>query len=196
MQPLRRCRAVVPREQEGCSVSRPVIGAGVAVIALILDQLTKWAVLEHVLKPSSPLGFIDWLLSSPSRLAPAQVEILPFFNLVMVWNEGVSFGLLRGGFPWLLTLAALAVTVLFAVWMARATAWTKIIPLALVIGGALGNVIDRARFGAVADFLDFHVFGWHYPAFNLADSCITLGIVFLVLDGLLLEPKRMKDQSA
>lgn len=172
---------------------------GFLIIAFILlaDQLSKWAVLEYLLKPRinpdiAPLGFIDWITASLPRLPFTSIEVLPFFNIVMVWNEGVSFGMLGGLGALGLSVLALAITAIFLIWMIRAEAWVPLIASAMIVGGALGNVIDRARFGAVADFLDFHAYGWHYPAFNLADSCITLGIALLLIDSLFLERRRNK----
>jgi signal peptidase II len=98
----------------------------------------------------------------------------------MVWNEGISFGLFQSGNPWPLIIMALVIVVMFSFWVLKSDKWVEIIALSMVIGGALGNIIDRLHFGAVADFLDFHVAGWHYPAFNLADSFITIGVLILV----------------
>ena len=142
-------------------------GLSIALLVIILDQATKQVVLAGV--------------------ATGEVrEVLPFFNLVLVWNRGVSFGMFgSASVPWLLSGIALAVVVGLLVWLRRTDNGLVALGLALVIGGALGNVIDRIRFGAVIDFLDFHAFGWHWPAFNLADSAICVGAVVLVLDGLL-----------
>ncbi len=172
---------------------------GFILIALILiaDQLSKWAVLEHILKPNldpnaAPLGFFAWISAPLPRLPFTSIEVLPFFNWIMVWNDGVSFGMLDGFGPWPLVSVALAISAVFFIWMIRAAAWPPLIAAAMIVGGAIGNIIDRVRFGAVADFLDFHVAGWHYPAFNLADSCITLGIALLLVDSLFLERRRNK----
>lgn len=174
---------------------------GFLIIAFILiaDQITKWAILEWMIKPAinpafSSFGFIDWISQSLPRLPFTSIEILPFFNIVMVWNEGVSFGMLGNLGPWPLIAVSFAISAIFVVWMWRACAWQQLLSSAMIVGGALGNIIDRLRFGAVADFLDFHAFGWHYPAFNLADSCITLGIALLLLDSLFWEPRRNKGQ--
>lgn len=176
---------------------KQLVGFALILDLIILDQVSKWLVLEYVLKPAAlpgtePYGILEWFAAPPLRLPPVSVELLPFFNLVMVWNEGVSFGLMQMQTPYILISLALVISLFFAGWLLKAQTWFQAIALAMVIGGALGNVIDRLRLGAVADFLDFHAFGLHYPAFNVADSCITLGIAFLVFDGLLLEPKRKK----
>ena len=176
---------------------KQIIGFATILDIIILDQLSKWGILEYALKPlaypgQQPLGLFEWLTSAPERLPTVRTEILPFFNLTMVWNQGVSFGLFQSDNPWPLILLACTISVFFAAWLLRAQTWFQAISLAMVIGGALGNVIDRLRFGAVADFFDFHIAGWHYPAFNIADSCITLGIAFLIFDGIVLEPRRKR----
>jgi signal peptidase II len=149
-----------------------VLGLGLLVAALVLaaDQATKW-----------------WALSALGPPAGGAVEVTPFFNLVLVWNRGVSFGMLGGlaeyG-PWLLSGIALAIVVFLLTWLRRASDPLVAGALGLVIGGALGNVVDRVRFGAVVDFLDFHYAGWHWPAFNVADSAICVGAGLLLLSGL------------
>ena len=146
-------------------------GLAVAGLVVVLDQLTKWAILT-------------WLEQA--------IAVTPFFNLVVVWNRGVSFGMFdsvgRLG-PWILSALALAVVVLLLGWLRRVDHPLTTAGLGLIIGGAIGNVIDRVRFGAVIDFLDFHALGWHWPAFNVADSAIFVGAVLLLVDGLLM-PRR------
>ncbi len=159
-----------------------LIGLGLIIDFIILDQISKWLVLEHFFKPrlqGESLGFFDWI-TSPYRLPPISVEIMPSFNLTMVWNQGISFGLFQSGNPWPLIIMASAIVIVFSVWLYRSTSWLETISLSMVIGGAIGNIIDRLHFKAVADFLDFYIGGWHYPAFNVADSCISVGIVMLV----------------
>lgn len=188
--------------QQNAKILYPVIGFALVIDIIILDQLTKWAVLEMIIRPAiegthiTGMGFFDWILTPPERLPFAAIETTSFFNWVMVWNEGVSFGMMKGDTPTFLIIAALAISAIFALWLARARHWMPMLALSFVIGGALGNVIDRFRFGAVADFLDFHTRGYHFPAFNLADSCISVGIALLVLDGLFFEPRRNKGLSA
>jgi signal peptidase II len=123
-----------------------------------------------------------------------------FFNLVFVLNPGAAFSFLAdaGGWqrPALLGLGAV-ISVLIAFWlirnpMNRLTAFG----FAAVLGGALGNVIDRARHGAVVDWLDFHLVGWHWPAFNIADIGITAGAAALVLDAMFVAPRKSGQQSA
>ena len=116
------------------------------------------------------------------------VEVTSFFNLVLVYNRGAAFSFLAGAGGWqreLFTVIALIASA-WIVWLLRRYPQQSLFCLALtlVLGGALGNVIDRITIGAVVDFLDFHAMGWHWPAFNLADSAITCGAVLLVWDGL------------
>jgi len=162
------------------------------IIALfLLDQASKWYVLEHIIAPMTtdtplpPMGFFDWLMAlSLPRLPFAELIVLPFFNLVMVWNEGISFGVFgghNGAGNIALISVLLAIVIGFTIWMWRTPSVFLRFTLAAVIGGAIGNLWDRVRFGAVADFLDFHYAGWHYPAFNVADSCIVVGILALVV---------------
>lgn len=154
------------------TLSLKKIGLLCALAIIILDQITKNLVLVLMYE--------------------GRHEILPFFNLVHVWNRGISFGLFNNDHSgaWLLAGMALVITAAFTVWLWRVDHRGLAIALGAVIGGALGNVIDRFRFGAVVDFLDFHAFGWHYPAFNVADSAVVLGIAYIILDGLFWEPRR------
>ena len=160
----------------------------VAPLILILDQLTKWALMEMFLRPEGQQvrGLFSWILFPPDRLGPDRIEIFPFFNIVMVWNEGVSFGLFGDGHsewqPYFLSALALIICCILFFWLLNKPKPTLAIALSVIIGGALGNVLDRLRFGAVADFFDFHVAGWHYPAFNIADSAIVLGVAYLAID--------------
>lgn len=144
------------------------LGLVVAGLVVVLDQLTKWAILS-------------WL--------DRAIALTPFFNLVVVWNRGVSFGMFDSDgalAPWLLSGLALVVVAALLVWLRRVDHPLTAAGLGLIIGGAVGNVIDRVRFGAVIDFLDFHALGWHWPAFNVADSAICVGAVLLLVDGLLM----------
>lgn len=157
-----------------------------SLILIALDQLSKWYVTEALYKPKmglQGLGFMDWYSLTPERLPPFNMEITSFFNLVMVWNTGVSFGLMRGQDkgPILLIALASAITLFFLIWLLRTNDKLHGICFAIIIGGALGNMIDRARFGAVIDFLDFHAFGYHWPAFNVADICVVVGVTLLII---------------
>jgi len=145
--------------------SLPWFGLAGAVIAL--DQLTKW-----------------WALAALVPHRP--VEVLPFLNLTLVFNRGAAFSFLAGAGGWQKLFfigLALVISAVLAVWLAR-SAWRQhwlAAGIALILGGALGNVIDRIRFGHVVDFLDLHAAGWHWPAFNIADSAITVGAALLLI---------------
>ena len=127
-----------------------------------------------------------WILGPFDLPAKGMVEVLPVLRLTMVWNQGVSFGLLNGHGEvgrWALVVFETAVALALAIWARRNHRPVLALSLGLVMGGALGNVIDRARFGAVADFID--VTALHFPwVFNLADSAINIGVVLLVWDSL------------
>jgi signal peptidase II len=149
-------------------------GLLIALLVVLADQASKVLVLDY---------FADGEV----------LRLTPFFNLVLVWNRGVSFGMLDGAgtsTPWLLSGLALAVVIALVFWLRTVEHHLIALGLGLVIGGALGNVIDRIRFGAVVDFLDFHAFGYHWPAFNIADSAICVGAIVLLVDGLLAPRRR------
>lgn len=111
------------------------------------------------------------------------ITVLPFFNLVEVWNPGISFGMFQGLMhgEWVLSSIAIIITAILLRWFLRSDHPFTLTALALIIGGAVGNTIDRLRFGKVADYLDFHAFGYHWPAFNLTDSAIFIGVMLLLL---------------
>jgi signal peptidase II len=135
---------------------------------VVADQLVKWAILNH--------------------FAPGeQRQVTAFFNLVLVFNRGAAFSFLAEAGGWqspLLTVFALAAAAVVSVFILRNPQKKMFcLGLALILGGALGNVIDRLRFGSVVDFVDLYAFGWHWPAFNVADSAITLGAALLIFEG-------------
>jgi signal peptidase II len=145
-----------------------VVAIGLVVVAL--DQLSKWQVVQS--------------------LSAQRVEVTGFFNLVLVCNTGISFGLLPGDSPlkaWLLSGFALAVVAGLLIWVRGKDSRLLLAGCGLVVGGALGNVVDRLRIGCVIDFIDVHAAGWHWPAFNLADSAITVGVILLLVHGLFFE---------
>ena len=148
-----------------------------AVLVLAVDQFSKW-----------------WLIGL-LQAYPHGLAITPFFNLVPVWNRGVSFGIFNAGDGgqkfWLIGVAGV-MTAALAIWLARVGRLVLAIAIGMIIGGALGNVVDRLRFGAVADFFDFHLAGWHWPAFNFADSAIVLGVAVLLIDSLFGGSERAK----
>lgn len=151
---------------------------GFALAIIVVDQLTKAWVLSGIDASVSqiPDGYLL------HEVAP------PLFNLTFVLNDGVSFGLFGGGSArWVLSVFSLIVAGILAVWATRTDRRLLISAIGLVMGGALGNVIDRIRFGGVVDFLDFSGTGLFPWIFNVADSAITVGVVLLILDSLLSE---------
>jgi len=144
-------------------------GLGLSVLVMALDQLSKWAIVAHIMNP------------------PMQLELTSFFNIVLTYNQGISFGMLSNGTDagkWLLVCVALIISGVLVRWLFQSNRLFSVIALGLIIGGAMGNVIDRVLVGAVVDFLDFHAFGYHWPAFNVADTAISIGAIGLVLESL------------
>ena len=152
-------------------VTRPGwIAYGLALVTVVLDQWSKAYV-------TGPLDLAD----------KGSIPVLPFFHLTSVANRGVSFGLLRADTPigrWLLVAFSAVVVLGLAVWAAQQSRLWTALATGLIMGGAIGNnLIDRARFGSVVDFLDFSGLGFKW-VFNVADSAITVGVVLLLLDSL------------
>ena len=144
-------------------------GLSLAALVILLDQLIKYWITNMIMLP------------------PRIIPVTPFFNLVLGHNRGVSFGFFDGNSPlnqWLLSLVALAITATLVIWLARIDKPWVAVALGLIIGGAIGNVIDRLTGGGVVDFLDFHWGEHHWPAFNVADTGITMGAAALILDSL------------
>lgn len=143
-----------------------------AIVVVIADQLTKWAA-------------TDVLCCRPP------VNLAPFFNLVLAHNTGAAFSFLAnepGWQRWFFAAIALVASIVISMLLvkhARQPGQRRFCAaLALILGGAVGNLIDRVLYGYVVDFLDFHVAGWHWPAFNVADSAISIGAVLMILDSL------------
>ena len=146
------------------------LGIALSLLIASLDQISKWWILAEVMSP------------------PDIITVTPNLNLVLVWNRGVSFGILNQGWawvPWFLSALTAAISFGLFIWLCRAQSRWLGAALGLIIGGALGNLVDRLRFGAVVDFLDFHVGVYHWPAFNVADSAITVGVGMLLIDTLI-----------
>lgn len=158
------------------------LGPGLALAAaiLLLDQVTKIYIVGVVMGD-----------------APRVIEVTGFFNLVMAWNYGVSFGMFNepGTQAHILIAIAIAVSLALVFWMGREPGPVTRFALGAIVGGAVGNVIDRFRWGAVADFLDFHAFGYHWPAFNVADAAIVVGAAVLVLDNLFRPAAKASDEK-
>jgi len=150
-------------------------GVLAAAGAFALDQISKNFLLY---------GF-NFAAMSPGE----RVEVTAFFNLVMVWNRGISYGLFPTESPWgtlVLLVFSLAAATALGYWMWRAQSPVLAAGLGLIVGGALGNVIDRVLYGAVADFFHFHAFGYDWYVFNVADAAITVGVIVLLADAFVL----------
>ena len=155
-----------------------VFGCILIAICFILDFTTKQIILHQVMSP------------------PTVIPVTSFFNLVLAWNTGVSFSLFDsyGNMGTLiLTITSGMITLFFFAWMVMSKRLWTTSALAMIIGGALGNLYDRVTYGAVVDFLDFYIGSYHWPAFNLADTFITIGVIFILLDSFF---DRKGDQNA
>ena len=145
----------------------------VAATVILLDQVSKWIVL--------------------GTLHPGQsIYVTPFFNWVLTFNSGAAFSFLSdaGGWQrWFFTLLALGVSGWIVLMLRRHTSEFRLsLALTLILGGALGNVIDRIRFGAVVDFIQWHALGYYWPAFNVADAAISIGAILLIWDQFMMKP--------
>lgn len=168
-------------------------GLLIALITIIADQLHKYYMIYIMQMARVEQSGLPVIQSGGRTL-----EVTSFFNLVMVWNRGVSFGMFNHGVVVKYQSAILAVMAVLIIcglllWLRRATNNVQIWGIALIIGGALSNVIDRVRYGAVADFLDFHIGPQHWPAFNIADSCICIGVFVLIFESFFV--KRNPDEK-
>lgn len=142
-----------------------VLGFSVALVTLLLDQLSKQLVLS-------------WFLNGNHQIVAS-----PFLNIILSANKGISFGMLAAGSThgvWALIAVACCISFLLGLWIWQAESRFSSMCFGLVLGGALGNVIDRFIYGAVIDFLDFHAIGYHWYTFNLADCGIVIGAGLLV----------------
>ncbi len=153
------------------------IGMVIALLIFILDQASKYIVMQ--------------LLQLPAR---GQIELIPFFNLTWAENYGVSMGFLTASTDfqrWALVALTGLIGIAVFVWMNREKAKWDIIALGMILGGAMGNIVDRARLGYVADFADLHVGDFRpFLIFNLADACISIGVVILLARALLIREKK------
>ena len=137
----------------------------IPIIIILLDQLTKILVLNNI----------------PEHTV---ISVMPYFNLLLTFNKGVSFSLLASDSkyaPYLLSAFAVGVSICLLYWLKKEKDKLCRFGLALILGGAIGNVIDRIRFGGVVDFLDFYIGDYHWPAFNVADSAICIGVAFILI---------------
>lgn len=168
------------KRMDGIPSRMSVFGLALAVVVTAADQAAK--------------AWIMHFLENGVRI----VDMTDFFRLVIIHNEGISFGMLNGMHPQMsfaLTLFAVGITLALLIWLARARNSLTALALGLLIGGALGNIIDRLRFGAVIDFLYFHYEKLYWPAFNLADSAVVTGVALLLLQGLAFDKKPSKNSE-
>ena len=136
---------------------------------IIADQFSKLLIIEYLMIP------------------PRIIYINEYFNLVLTWNNGISFGLFNNDSKFnalIISVIGIGIVLFLIGLLSRAETKKLKIGLGLIIGGAIGNIIDRGIYGAVMDFLDIHIGNYHWPAFNIADSCITIGAIILVIDSL------------
>ena len=150
------------------------LGLGFAFFVILADQLSKYFVLQ-------------WLG------VRAYEPLTSYFSVVRAWNTGVSFSMFNhyghiGAY--LLSAVAIVIVLMLFHWMKKEDNRLTQLALGLIMGGALGNVVDRVRFGAVFDFLDFHIKEAHWPAFNIADSCICIGAALIILQSLIMKLKK------
>ena len=152
----------------------------IATIIAILDLASK--------------RLIFTILQQQQILQP-EIKIFSFFSLVAVWNRGVSFGMFNSieNPQIILSILQGSIALILCFWLYNNQKKHFAIALGLIIGGAFGNVLDRIMHGAVADFLDFHIANYHWPAFNLADSCVFIGVTILVFDEIIFNKKNEKN---
>lgn len=141
------------------------LGLAMAALAFGLDQSTTW-----------------WLLNVINMPEQRQITLTPFFDLVMAWNRGVSYGLLTTNVQPLLIAMSIVISAVLWLWACRSSSPLTVSALGLIIGGALGNALDRAVYGAVADFFLFHWQEWNWYVFNLADVTIFVGAALLLYE--------------
>lgn len=143
-------------------------GLGMLFLIFLLDQISKYCILNIVNLPQK-----------------GSIPVIPFFNFTMVWNRAITFGMLGQFGSWgsvIFSVSAFVIAASLFIWMIRARKIWVIMSLGAIVGGALGNILDRLRFGAVVDFIHFHVAGWSWYVFNVADSAIVCGVVILLMD--------------
>lgn len=152
------------------------------IIAVIFADIVSKGILLYLITGGVPLIGPAWsVVPVPYLMA----HVCDIFNIVFTWNPGASFSLFRtlgDNAPMVIIVMTGFITGCIGYYLfARAQTWERV-PLALIVGGAMGNLIDRIRFGAVVDFLDFHIGGLHWPAFNIADICICVGVGLYLLN--------------
>lgn len=156
-------------------------GVAAALVTLVLDQITKLYT----------LFVYDLPVREPVRLTP-------FLDLIVVWNRGISYGLFQQHTEagrWILVAVSLAAALALSVWIRRAEGRLLAACLGLIVGGAIGNAIDRVAYGAVFDFIHFHIGSFSWYVFNVADAAIVAGVVGLIYDSFVLEKRRTQRKA-
>ena len=156
-------------------------GAALAIATAVCDQLHK-----------------AWMITIFGDTQRPKITVTPFFDLVLVWNPGISYGLFKQNSDagrWVLIGFAVAAAIALTYWLAQLQTRLAAASVGLIIGGALGNAIDRVRYGAVADFFSFHVSGFNWYVFNLADVAIVAGVAGLLYDSFKTRHKNVQNHS-
>ena len=173
-----------PENKKGLFQFHPhnLVWVGLSIVAIILDQWTKWIATEHLIYGQ-------------------QNPVLPFLNWTLLHNYGAAFSFLSDAGGWqryFFTGLAGVVSIIFLFWLMRMPKKMMVLPvaIALILGGAVGNLIDRVSLGYVVDFIHFYYNNSHFPAFNIADSAITLGTILLLIDTFFLEKQRIQRAEA
>ncbi len=166
------------RARKGGLSTAAILGFTAALVTLVLDQATKlYALFGYDLPVKEP------------------VALAPFVNLIVVWNRGISYGLFQQNSDlgrWVLIVVSILASIGLSVWIRRAQGWLLAASLGLIVGGALGNVIDRLAYGAVFDFIQLHLGTWSWYVFNVADAAIVAGVVGLLYDSFVLEGRQRR----
>jgi signal peptidase II len=160
---------------------------------------TRLGIISALLVLGADQGSKYWVLNVLDLPDLRQVVLLPVLNLTMVWNQGVTFGLLNGLGAWshfVLAAIALAVVGALCLWLRRADNALAALAIGAIAGGAVGNVIDRLRYGAVVDFIHAHIGGWSWYVFNIADAAIVCGVAVLILESQHVRRSRQPDPKA
>lgn len=146
---------------------RIVLGLLTALVVLVADQVTK-----------------TWAMAFMAAYGPGVVPVTAFFDLVALWNTGISYGLFPQGDTgrWVLVAIKVLAALAFAAWLTRARRVAEALGLGLLIGGAIGNAVDRVVYGAVFDFISLHAFGYRWYVFNVADIAVVVGVAVLLYD--------------
>lgn len=167
------------------------IFAGIFCV-IVLDQIAKGILLFLITGSAFVFGPAWSVVPVPYLMA----RVTNFFNIVFTWNPGTAFSMFRAvgdNAPLIMIIATGVIIALLIYYLLRRAKSYEVAPIVLIIGGALGNLIDRIRFGAVIDFLDFHIGALHWPAFNVADMFITIGVVFYILNWWIARRKCLKN---